>query len=195
MSEKVQLCFWVIFIVFIFSNIQFYVLYYITLSTQEFSQVFKYILIFHVFFHSFFFSTHSRIMHQRWLILIGVCLVSTVEIRQISNGIYISQLNDTNSSYSFQFSMNCDECLCHAFSSNNNYAVINCIKNTRWCLFYTNLSTNYTFILNINASAYILSPILSITTSSAPPPPPTTTTTTTSTKTTTTTSVSTSTSM
>ena len=103
-------------------------------------------------------------MFPWWLFPLSFYGVSMVQIGKIVNSIYIPQVESVNASIIFQFVMSCNECLCRALSSNTTYAVINCERNARWCSYYMNFSTNYTFATDVNSSVYLFqsSPIDSV---------------------------------
>ncbi|UJR12069.1 hypothetical protein I4U23_016247 [Adineta vaga] len=73
---------------------------------------------------------------------------------QIFAAMYVPEPKNTNASLISQFSTNCNECLCQTFLFNITYAIINCQRDTKLCLFYEHFTINYTVQLNLNVSVY-----------------------------------------
>ncbi|CAF1482099.1 unnamed protein product [Adineta ricciae] len=91
------------------------------------------------------------------LVLLKSCLVLAVNISHIQYGIYVPQPTSVAVSFTMQFSIDCNECLCAATSSNTtSYAVVNCQKDTHWCSFYSVLTSNYSVQWNVQGSVYFL---------------------------------------
>ena len=91
------------------------------------------------------------------LVLLKSCLVLADKISHIQYGIYVPQPTSVTVAFMMQFSIDCNECLCMATSSNTtSYAVVNCQKDTHWCSFYSVLTSNYSVQWNVHGSVYFL---------------------------------------
>ena len=94
-------------------------------------------------------------MFRWYLLLLNLCIVSTLRIGTISQSIYVPDPANISPSLIFQFSSSCNECLCYIIDSTRNYSIINCLHDGRLCSYYTNFSSIYTFLENNNASVYL----------------------------------------
>ncbi|UJR11660.1 hypothetical protein I4U23_015841 [Adineta vaga] len=84
-------------------------------------------------------------------------LNSCLTIRKLSSRIYIPLSSFINPAILFNYSSNCDECLCHAINSTTetaNFVAMNCLTNIHLCQFYTIYATNYSIEWNSTSDFY-----------------------------------------
>jgi hypothetical protein len=86
--------------------------------------------------------------------------INSIEIGFINNTIYIP--GDISNVSTYNYLINCKECICYGFLSNINSSLINCIQINKLCLFYLNFNPNSSFVFNQNSSIYLLKSKFSI---------------------------------
>ena len=80
-------------------------------------------------------------------------------IGKISGGIYIPSPSYINPPTLVYYSSSCDECLCYAINSTTtNFVAVNCLTNTRLCLFYSSYATDYSIQWNSTSYLYFFQP-------------------------------------
>ena len=109
------------------------------------------IFFFHLLFQiSQLFTVDTMTRSIYLLFLVAVIVNGTRQVTYIDNAEYT--LNDSTNV--LLYNITCSQCICFAFFSNNpvNYEVINCYKDNKSCLLFTNYLSQSMIRININST-------------------------------------------